>query len=488
MRRFLIWLSGAQAEILAECPTDRGKYEGIGSAVLITACMAAISMVFALNTALNVPLPLALGAGMLWGLAIMSLDRWLVGSIQGQEKAWKNIMTAVPRLLLALLFGIVISHPLVLQIFRPEIEAQISQIQRAESDKFLAEQQRGNVGKEITQRQREVDGLQKVITSRGTDSIDPNTDPKVRGLTVQRDDQQKTVDALYAEWRCQLDGSYNGRTCNAGQGPLANATKKKHDQAQARLSSLNRQIEDRKKELTAGDRNSRATRLDYARKELPKAQERLTALRDQQQAAQTAFEAKNKASTGLLIRLKALDEVAKTNDTLNSARLILLAFIMAIECLPIIVKLMQTFGPPSNYDKIRKIKENAQMRVAEEHIKQDQMDKILGGQESIEKIWDDPVPPPRPPRPTTPLHEDPWAGDGQSAPFSAQGPHDPWEDDRLRRMTDQFESEPRSSAPRDPRDVPPPNGAPVGGTDTGALDDDLDLGSPWHRPSDEWRN
>src|SRR6266403_816537 len=64
MRRFLIWLSGARSEVLARCPTDHGKYEGIGSAVLITSVMAGISMTFALNTALMVSLPFAIGFGL----------------------------------------------------------------------------------------------------------------------------------------------------------------------------------------------------------------------------------------------------------------------------------------------------------------------------------------------------------------------------------------------------------------------------------------
>src|SRR6185437_11452978 len=78
----LIWLSGAQPELLSRCPTDKPKYIGIGSAIAITAGVASTSMTFALTTALRASLYVALPFALLWGLAIMSLDRWLVVSLQ----------------------------------------------------------------------------------------------------------------------------------------------------------------------------------------------------------------------------------------------------------------------------------------------------------------------------------------------------------------------------------------------------------------------
>ena len=77
MGDFLIWLSGASRQVLAQCPTERPKFVGLGAAILVTAGMAAVSLSFALFTALKAPLWVAVIFALLWGLAIMSLDRLL---------------------------------------------------------------------------------------------------------------------------------------------------------------------------------------------------------------------------------------------------------------------------------------------------------------------------------------------------------------------------------------------------------------------------
>src|SRR4051794_26448464 len=126
MREFLIALSGARPEVLERCPTERAKFEGIGGAVLTTSVLAFVSMTFALNSALGVNVVLALLAGLVWGLVILSLDRWLVSTMKADApRRWP---LAIPRILMAFLLGFVISTPLVLQIFKSEIDAQIVQI------------------------------------------------------------------------------------------------------------------------------------------------------------------------------------------------------------------------------------------------------------------------------------------------------------------------------------------------------------------------
>ncbi|MEV7907663.1 DUF4407 domain-containing protein, partial [Streptomyces anulatus] len=147
MRKFLIALSGARPDIVKRCPTEHGKFEGIGGAVLTTGVLAIISMAFALYSALGISIYLAVPASILWGLAIMSLDRWLVGSIQTDgPRRWR---LAVPRILMAVLLGAVISTPLVLQIFKSEIDAQIVQIKQDRANAFASELKKGDVGQDV---------------------------------------------------------------------------------------------------------------------------------------------------------------------------------------------------------------------------------------------------------------------------------------------------------------------------------------------------
>ena len=85
MGDFLIWLSGVSRQLLGQCTTERPKFIGLGAAILVTAGMAAVSLSFALVSALKAPVWLAVFFALLWGLAIMSLDRLFVVSMHRQR-------------------------------------------------------------------------------------------------------------------------------------------------------------------------------------------------------------------------------------------------------------------------------------------------------------------------------------------------------------------------------------------------------------------
>ncbi|GGV00472.1 hypothetical protein GCM10010182_17160 [Actinomadura cremea] len=356
MRRFLISLSGARPEILRRCPSERTKYEGIGGAVLTTSVLAALSMWFAMYSALGVHPLLAAPIALAWGAAILSLDRWLVTSIPAEGKRAKF---AVPRILMAVLLGAVVSTPLVLQIFKSEIDAQIVEMRQERSNEFTAEQRTGEVGRQVTALQKQVDTLQEVVRSRGDVPLDPATDPEVKTLERQRDQQQKVAKQHYDEWQCQL---YGGDGCTReGPGPLASASKSSYDKARGQVAETNGQIEARKRELAADSEAAKSTRLQQATAELPKVQEQLQDARERQQTLQSQFDSENAETNGLLIRLEALGEVSQNDSTLAGARILLFLFFLLIECLPVSVKLMMK---PGNYDRILGLEIKREMREA----------------------------------------------------------------------------------------------------------------------------
>ncbi|WP_169981310.1 DUF4407 domain-containing protein [Microbispora sp. H10836] len=357
MRRFLIALSGARPEVLERCPTEYGKFEGIGGAVLTTAVLAVVSMTFALNSALGVNVVLAVIAALVWGLMILSLDRWLVTTMRADApRRWP---LAVPRVLMALLLGFVISTPLVLQIFRSEIDAQIVQIKQRRADVFVAQQQQGNVGKDVGQLRKEVADLEKVISSGGDVPIDTEQDPGVKALTVERARQQKLADKHYDEWQCQL---YGGPSCpKKGDGPLAQDSRRAYEKDKRRIDLINRQIENRKRELSASSEEAKQARLASAQEALPKAKAQLDAGIKRQADLQASFDAENMATNGLLIRIQALNEVTGKDASLSVTRLLLFLLFLLIECLPIAVKLMQR---PGNYEKVLALAEKHEFRDA----------------------------------------------------------------------------------------------------------------------------
>src|ERR1700722_15264424 len=180
MGKFLIALSGARPEILAQCPTERIKFQSLGWAILITCVMATISMWFALTSVLGFNPVLSFPVALIWGLIIMGIDRWLVTSMPTDGSS--KLLMAAPRLVLAILLGTLISTPIVLRIFQSEINNQVSVIKQNDEAAFLTSQGRSVVVAQVAKWQKTVTNLQQVIDSDGAKPINPASDPVVQGL------------------------------------------------------------------------------------------------------------------------------------------------------------------------------------------------------------------------------------------------------------------------------------------------------------------
>ncbi|MGN9838740.1 DUF4407 domain-containing protein [Nonomuraea sp. H19] len=355
-------MSGARSDVLDKCKGERARFHGLGGAILTTACIAAISMTFALASALKVFPPLAILIGVVWGVAILSLDRWLVTSlpVRGGRRLW----LALPRVLLALLLGAVISTPLVLQIFKPEIDAEIVDIQQEKADAFTRAQQSGGTGQRIADLEKSAAALAAVIASRGESALDPAADSRIQELSKSRDRAVKQRDAFYQEWQCQL---YVGppKCAKKGSGPLAKAAEEAYKSARDRVNDIDRQIEQRRASLSDTQEAGKASRLAQAEQDLRGVQTELGKLTEQQARLRAGFAAEIEGSDGLLLRLEALSRVSQDNATLTMARILLFLFILLIECLPVLVKLMQR---PGSYDTIVAALEKREVNAAIDQI------------------------------------------------------------------------------------------------------------------------
>lgn len=345
---FLITLSGARPEILARCPTERIKFQSLGWAILITCVMATVSMWFALSSAMGINAVAALPVAALWGLVIMGIDRWLVTSMPIEGK--RKLFVALPRLVMALLLGSLISTPIVLRIFESEINNQISIMKDQSEANFLNSQQHSSIQAQITQWQNTVNSLEQVIDSRGAKPLNPASDPDVQGLTAQLNTARANAKADYQTWQCQL---YGGKGCTApkGNGVLAQASEKQYKQDVAQVNMLTQEIQDREKQMQASDTSSQASRLQQAQQALPGAQAKLKSMQDEEDQLLGGFQNTNNAADGILMRLKALDQLAAGSSTLQMARLLLFLLFLVIEVLPVTVKLLQQ---PGNYEKVLK--------------------------------------------------------------------------------------------------------------------------------------
>ncbi|MEJ7778091.1 MAG: DUF4407 domain-containing protein [Daejeonella sp.] len=169
---FFWFCSGAHVDTLKRFPTEHNKYVGIGATIFFTALFAALSggyamyFVFSGNPAAVV---FAFFFGIIWGLAIFNMDRYIVASISKSGTTNQQILQATPRILLAILIGIVISRPLELKIFDKEIReklktsylngqrSKIDTLNKTFANKYISEIQK------TEELKQEKDSLQKDI-------------------------------------------------------------------------------------------------------------------------------------------------------------------------------------------------------------------------------------------------------------------------------------------------------------------------------------
>jgi hypothetical protein len=353
-RRFVLALSGAHLTTLDLVPTERARFESLGWAILITSGMAAVSMWFALASAVGINGFLAFPVAVFWGLVIMGIDRWLVNSMPIDEnRKWAIV---APRIVLAVLLGTLISTPLVLRVFQTEINAQIAKMQEGNYNSFLQAQKNSQLAKQITTYGTELQFLNTVINSHGASTGSTAADPQLVAYNTQLtslDRQLETWTALqgkyYQEYVCQL---YGGPTCpKKGNGPAAQTSKKNYQNATSEITAIKgqingvqQQIQRRDRQLNDNSAAAQANRYQEALTQRPLIQNEYNTAVQQQNQLQQSYYAQNQASHGILVRLEALSQLSAGNLTVAAARLLLFLLFLVIECLPVTVKLLQKPG------------------------------------------------------------------------------------------------------------------------------------------------
>src|ERR1700749_3390993 len=126
--RFFWFCSGAHVETLTKYPIEHNKYVGIGATIFFTALFASLSGGYAMYFVFSgsaFAVGFAILFGLIWGTAIFNMDRYIVSSINKDGSTNSQILQASPRILLAIMIGIVISRPIELKIFDKEIREKL---------------------------------------------------------------------------------------------------------------------------------------------------------------------------------------------------------------------------------------------------------------------------------------------------------------------------------------------------------------------------
>jgi hypothetical protein len=147
IKKILYFASGTDLQLIQNCPhSDKVKMQCIGGTVLATAVLAFLSGSFAFYTVFG-PKPelisnqgfttvtewdkvgMSIFFGLVWSSIIFNLDRFIVSSLghgDGTEKITPSEwLRAIPRILMAIAIGIVISKPLELKIMESEITSKL---------------------------------------------------------------------------------------------------------------------------------------------------------------------------------------------------------------------------------------------------------------------------------------------------------------------------------------------------------------------------
>jgi hypothetical protein len=381
---YLAWLGGADKALLEQVPQERGRFAQMAGVLITTAGIAVISMIFALHDAVTVPLLPSIVLGLLWGIVILNIDRFLVLSMGFTRDRWRLIWITLPRLALAVVLALVISTPLVLRIFASDINAQLFTMQ-AERSKQQAVLLAGTAQAQEADRLREqISADQAILAGHLPVTVTSpqlqTAQARVNNLQAQAQRDHKTEIDAFEAWQCQLAGqTCTGGSGVAGNGPLARAAEQQYQQAQSVYNSTESQLNSAQAAVNVAETNlsqEQGTALAryqaQARQALPALQNQYSALEARLQVAAEDGNRLNVADTGILAQLQALAEVSAHSPSLEAARLVVLMLFLFIEILPVTVKFLLNLGSPSAYEAVAKLKEDervksVRIRLIEEH-------------------------------------------------------------------------------------------------------------------------
>lgn len=144
MQRAFLWLSGADPAILRAChkleSTERIRFAGLGALLLIPAMLGFVAFSYAVSTVVH-DWRLYLGAGALWAVVVLLIDRYLVATLFKSKTSslLGRALTIFVRYLFAVVVGVAVAHPFTLLWFDASINQVIDDNRRtAVNDRLRA--------------------------------------------------------------------------------------------------------------------------------------------------------------------------------------------------------------------------------------------------------------------------------------------------------------------------------------------------------------
>jgi hypothetical protein len=378
-RRFgdgLAVLGGARSDLLQAAPSARPRFVAMGGVLLSTGGLAVLSAAFAVHMALGVWWPLALLAGLGWGFVVVNLDRMLVVGMAHDASVKRNLLLGLPRVGLALVLGVVIATPLTLQVFAKEIDTEVVSMQAEAADAHRTSLEQDERFAGLPALRESIAEDEATVASGGrSDAALGVVREQVTYAQAAYDAAETTARDLEAKAQCELDG-----TCGTGDAGTGQA----YLQARAAADAQAALVASARAELTAATAavaTAEARSAGLAAASLATDQAELTRLTAELDRLQAAFDAENEGSGGILMRLEALDRLGDRNGILAAAQFMLSLLFMCVEILPVLMKLLLNFGPPSAYDRLAALRDSGDVDV--EEMAQDSRREVAKAKEEL---------------------------------------------------------------------------------------------------------
>lgn len=319
-----IWSSGADMEVLEQVPMEKNKFYGIGGTIVFTALMASFAGGYAFYTAFDDTF-LSVFFGLFWGALIFNLDRYIVSSFgvgDGQKTiSRQEIIEATPRLIMAIILGLVISTPLELKLFETEINAEIKRLN------------------DITTQELEINfSAQADSLSITYLSEIKEIDNKIQFRNAEINELKNRRDLAYDKYMCELNGTCG--TGKPGEGPVFREAKDNYN----RLNGEFKEVEGRYNALNQQDLETKRGKEKTINQLRENARNKIA-------STQNEYDSRN----GLLARLEALGSLTSSDASLWAAKWLITLLFVFIEIAPILFKMMTERGP---YDDIMDFKKH----------------------------------------------------------------------------------------------------------------------------------
>lgn len=317
--RWLARVAGANEETLQEGPSERPRFVATGAMMVTTALIAALAGTFAAATVLPLPPLSSVLVGLMWALIVFNVDRTIAAIAVKPRGLWRNVLVAAPRVALAIVMAAVISVPVLLRIFQPELDSEV-QLMGAERTTTLYSQ--------VDERFAEQESR-----------IAVQADFEVRALQSQVDELEREYREAQDRVICETDGTCGSGV--AGVGSVVRASAMERDQLSAEL---------------AVTREALARATDEA---LARAQDEVQQLRNER-AEQRMLVAEAATSDGLSVRLEALNRLTEKDQAVRLLGWALFILLLTVDMLPMVAKLLGNLGPATLYDQLLARREHSE--------------------------------------------------------------------------------------------------------------------------------